>query len=222
MNEQPTSVQLSALTVPENSPKGTVIGTLTAMDEDRTSNGAKQQLTHQLIQNPNGLFRINLMNQLEVALDNKLCLKYGGKYCVLTFENNRFNTIAIRTTDSGNPPLSIDTSITIEVTDINESPFQLRLSNAYLIENATIGHIIGRFSYKDEDFNQQHNITLTNDDSGRFSVDDQFNLVKAKSNNYETQKKHVITALVTDNGKPSLSVNKFSWNKKIFFHHLIS
>ncbi|XP_066935500.1 protocadherin Fat 4-like isoform X3 [Clytia hemisphaerica] len=208
VNEQPSSVQLSSITVPENSAKGTIIGTLTVMDEDRTSNGAKQQFTHQLIQNPNGLFRINLMNQLEVALDNKLCLKYGGKYCVLNFEDNRFNTIAIRTTDSGNPPLSVDTPFTIEVRDINESPFQLRLSNSYLIENATIGHIIGTFSYKDEDLNQRHNITLTNDDGGRFSVDNQYNLVKAKSTNYETQKKHVITALVTDNGKPSFSVSK--------------
>ena len=45
------------------------------------------------------------------------------------------------------------------------------------------------------------------DDNGRFDVDEKFNLIKAKSTNYEAQVKHIIKALIKDNGNPSLSVS---------------
>ena len=48
--------------------------------------------------------------------------------------------------------------------------------------------------------------SLTNDDSGRFRVDFQGNLYKAKDVNYETQTKHTIRAVVQDNGNPSMKV----------------
>ena len=48
--------------------------------------------------------------------------------------------------------------------------------------------------------------SLTNDDSGRFRVDSQGRLYKAKDVNYETQTKHVIRAMVKDNGNPSMKV----------------
>jgi len=46
------------------------------------------------------------MNQLEIAIDNKLCLKHGGKSCELNFEDNRFVTVKIRATDNGSPARS--------------------------------------------------------------------------------------------------------------------
>lgn len=66
--------------------------------------------------------------------------------------------------------------------------------------------LIGRFSSRDEDTSQLLTYSLTNDDSGRFRVDSQGNLYKAKDTDYETQTKHIITAVVQDNGNPSMKV----------------
>ena len=211
INEAPVSMSLTSLTVPENSGKETVVGTLTVTDEDRTVNGRMQQHTFQMLLNPKGLFRITIANDLQIAVDNKLCLLYGGSYCELNFEDNRFLTITVRATDDGTPPKSLDTTFNIELTNLNESPRHLRLSNSYLKENATIGHIIGKFTFQDEDRNEQHNISLLDDDQGRFAVDKNFNLVKAKKMNYETESRHSIKVLVQDNGNPSLSVSLFVW-----------
>jgi len=146
------------------------------------------------------------MNQLEIAIDNKLCLKHGGKSCELNFEDNRFVTVKIRATDNGSPARSADVRFTISLLDVNEAPRSLQLSKSVMMENATIGSIVGRFTFDDEDFGQIHNISLLSDDNGRFGVDQQFNLVKAKPTNYEVQTQHIIRVLVKDNGNPSLSV----------------
>ena len=207
INEAPVSMALSSMTIPENSGKGAVVGSLFVTDKDRTVDGNKQQHTFQLILNPKGLFRINIINQLEIAVDNKLCLLHGGQFCELNFEDNRLLTLRIRATDNGSPKKSLETTFNVELTNINESPRHLRLSNAYLKENATIGHHIGKFTFQDEDMNQLHNITLVDDDQGRFTVDRSFNLVKLKETNYETESKHLITVLVEDNGNPPLSVS---------------
>lgn len=167
-----------------------------------------------MVLNPKGLFRINIVNELEVADDNMLCLRYGGSYCELNFEDNRFLTITIRATDNGTPQKSLETTFTIELTNVNESPRHLRLSNAYLKENATIGHIIGKFTFQDEDRNEQHNISLLDDDQGRFAVDKNFNLFKAKKMNYETESQHSIKVLVQDDGNPPLSVSFFCYNNE--------
>ena len=144
----------------ENSGKGTKVGTLTAIDEDRNNDGSKQQHTFSLVENPHGLFRINLMNQLEIAVDNKLCLEHGGKYCELNYEDNRFVTIKIRATDNGSPAKNIDARFIISLVDINEAPRSLKLSKSVMMENATIGSIVGRFTFDDEDIGQTQNISL--------------------------------------------------------------
>lgn len=62
------------------------------------------------------------------------------------------------------------------------------------------------FTARDEDASQSLTYSLTNDDSGRFRVDSQGRLYKAKDVDYETQNRHVIRAMVRDNGNPSLKV----------------
>lgn len=62
------------------------------------------------------------------------------------------------------------------------------------------------FTARDEDAGQSLRYTLTNDDSGRFRVDIQGRLYKAKGIDYETQNYHLISAMVQDNGNPSLAV----------------
>ena len=64
-----------------------------------------------------------------------------------------------------------------------------------------------RLTSRDEDASQSATYSLTNDDSGRFMVDSQGRLHTAKNINHETQERHVIRAMVTDNGNPPMKVS---------------
>ena len=64
------------------------------------------------------------------------------------------------------------------------------------------------FSARDEDAGQSLTYSLTNGDNGRFRVDSQGRLFKAKDVDYETQNYHVISAKVLDNGNPSMGVRE--------------
>ena len=66
--------------------------------------------------------------------------------------------------------------------------------------------LVGRFTSRDEDTSQQLTYSLSNDDSGRFRVDSQGRLYKAKDTDYETQTMHTIRAAVKDNGNPAMKV----------------
>ena len=64
-----------------------------------------------------------------------------------------------------------------------------------------------RLTSRDEDVSQSATYSLTNDDNGRFKVDSQGRLYTAKNINHETQKRHVIRAMVKDNGNPPMKVS---------------
>ena len=66
--------------------------------------------------------------------------------------------------------------------------------------------MIGRFTSRDEDIGQVMTYSLSDDDGGRFRVDGNGTLYKAKNLDYETHTNHNITAVVQDNGVPLLKV----------------
>lgn len=161
-----------------------------------------------MLQNPKGLFRI-AGEQLEVALDcnTELCQKYGGAHCLLNAEMSAYQTLKIKVTDDGIPPQSSEQSFSIQVLDINEPPRRIQLSKRTLRENATIGYVIGRVTFSDEDNGDNHTVYLVDDDQGRFAINANSELIKAKPTNYEKQSLHHITIGVKDDGIPQLNVS---------------
>ncbi|MCA2719621.1 Calx-beta domain-containing protein [Microcystis sp. M169S2] len=102
VNESPTNIQISKNTIDENSPNGTVIGTLTTTDPDPNNT-----FTYSLVDNAGGRFAIN-GNQLIVADGSKL-----------DYETNQKHTITIRTQDQGG--LTYDQSFDINLIDVADS-----------------------------------------------------------------------------------------------------
>ncbi|MCZ8227089.1 MAG: lectin-like protein [Microcystis sp. LE19-84.1B] len=102
VNEAPTNIQLSKNNIDENSPNGTVIGTLTTTDPD-----ANNTFSYSLVDNAGGRFAIN-SNQLIVADGTKL-----------DYETNQKHTITIRTQDQGG--LTYDKSFDINLIDVADS-----------------------------------------------------------------------------------------------------
>ena len=202
VNEQPTDIALLSTSVNENAALGTKIGLLTTSDPDRG-----QSFSYSLLDSANGLFRVS-NRQVEVAVDNKVCLSRGGNSCRINYERQRNIDIRVQSKDSGNPQLSIEKVITIQVNDVNDKPRDLQLSANNLPENATKGFLIGQLTVTDEDVGQNVTFQLTNDDNGRFTVNYDGFIVKAKDTNYENQKIHKITVEASDNGSPVLKVSR--------------
>lgn len=202
MNEKPIDITLSNVDVDENAGLGTLIGSFSTKDPDRG-----QTYSYSLVDDAAGLFRVQ-GNQLQVAIDNERCLSLGGQNCRIDFEKARSFDIRVRSQDSGSPQLSIERNLTIEVKDINDKPRDLELSANKLPENATKGFLIGQLTATDEDVGQVLKFKLTNDDNGRFQINKDGYIVKAKNTNYENQKVHRITVEVSDNGEPVMKVSK--------------
>ncbi|AVH64089.1 beta strand repeat-containing protein [Nostoc sp. 'Peltigera membranacea cyanobiont' N6] len=99
----PTAINLTANSIAENSPNGTVIGELSSTDPDTSDSH-----TYSLVDDAQGRFQI-VGNSLQVA-NNTL----------VNYENQSQHTIVVRSTDAQG--LSTTQEITVNVTNINEAP----------------------------------------------------------------------------------------------------
>ncbi len=106
-NDVPDNLTLSASTVLENSPNGTVIGTLAGSDPDPGS-----VLRYSLIPGGDGggRFAVNAITGVLTVID-------GSR---LDFETGPTQTIIARVTDQGG--LSLDRAFVISLVDVNEAP----------------------------------------------------------------------------------------------------
>lgn len=71
----------------------------------------------------------------------------------LNYEKKKSYNVYIRCLDSGNPPLSVGKTVQIDVTDVNEPPYDITLSNNEVAENAGIV-TVGRLDTADPDNEQ--------------------------------------------------------------------
>jgi autotransporter-associated beta strand protein len=134
VNETPTDIALSAATVAENQPSGTVVGTLSATDPD-----AIKTFTYSLVSGTgstdNASFSI-------VGTS----LRTAGSF---NFEAKNSYSIRVRVTDQGG--LTFEKAFTISVTDVNEAPTNIALSVTSVAENQPVGTVLGTFTTADQD-----------------------------------------------------------------------
>lgn len=125
VDEAPARPALSRTTVAENSPVGTVVGTLSATDPEGrplTWSGAAAPFTI-------------VGNELRVA-DS------------LDFETRASHALTLQVSDGTH---AVQFPVTLTVTDVNEAPTALTLSKKDIDENNAIGAVIGQLSATDPD-----------------------------------------------------------------------
>lgn len=186
VDEPPTDITLSANTIPENSPVGTVIGTLTTSDPE-----ASDQHTYMLVAgegaNDNAKFSI-VGNQLRVA-------------GTLDFEQQ--TTYSIRVQAEDQTGLLFEEVFAIAVTNINESATTISLSSLELIEGAASGTVVGTLSANDPDSSDQLTFELVSGegDTNNSSFSISGNQLTANFvPNRATQNTYLIRVRVTDAG----------------------
>lgn len=149
VDEVPTAVLLSNSSVAENTPAGTVVGALSALDPD-----AGDTATFTLVANPGNLFAVSNGQIVTTA--------------ALDFEQATSHQVTVRATDADG--LTHETVLTIATTNVNEAPTEIALSNSAVPQGAAVGTVVGALSATDPDAGDIATFTLVDDDAGQFAI----------------------------------------------------
>lgn len=155
-NDEPTALNLSNNQFGENQFEGTIIGFFSTNDED--ANDIYSYRFVDLQMNDNDLFSI-----------------VGGELrsnTTFNFEEKQTYSIDVETDD--NRGGKHQQSFQVVITDNNDVPTGLSLSNQSIAENQAIGTLVGMLNAMDEDVNDNHTYTLVpglgGDDNDLFSI----------------------------------------------------
>ena len=186
INNTPTDIALSNSSIAENQPLGTAVGTFSSTDPD-----AGDTFTYSLVSGTG-------------STDNSLFTLSGSTLqsaAIFNYEARNSYSIRLRTTDQGG--LYTEKVFTISVTNINETPTDLALSNSSIAENQPVGTAVGTLSSTDPDAGNTFTYSLVSGtgstDNASFTISgDQ--LLTAASFNFEAKSSYSIRLRTTDQG----------------------
>ena len=186
VNDAPTNINASASSVAENAASGTTVASLSATDAD-----AGDTFTYTLVSGTgdtdNASFAITGTTLSTAA--------------VFDFETKSSYSVRVRVTDAGG--LTFEKVFIISVTDVNEAPTALALSNTSVLENAASGTTVGTLAGTDADAGDTHTYTLVtgtgSTDNASFAITGT-TLSTAAVFNFEAKNSYAVRVRVTDAG----------------------
>jgi hypothetical protein len=184
-NDIPT-INSATFSLPENSPNGTVVGTIVANDQD--AGDTKSFLLGN--DNLSGVFAIDSSGVLTVANSS-----------ILNFEARTSITVHVRVTDSGQA--WADTTFTVNLTNVNDAPV---VGSATITRNEHLsnGTSIGVMSSSDQDANDTRTWAITGGNvGGAFAINSTTGLITVATSsamNFEVTPTFVLTIQATDTG----------------------
>ncbi|MCA9120282.1 MAG: cadherin domain-containing protein [Planctomycetaceae bacterium] len=186
INEAPTSVAISNDTIAEEIAIGTPVGILTTGDPD-ANNSFTYSLASGTGDTDNAFFTI-VNDELQVA-------------AAVDFETQSSYSVLVRSTDQGG--LSVDQILTIVVTDVNEAPTAVALSNSTVQEAQSIGALVGVLTTTDQDSGDSHTYSLVagdgDADNASFTIDGD-ELLTAEVFDFNTQASYTVRVQSMDAG----------------------
>lgn len=193
--EQPTGVMLSNSTLNENAGANALVGALSTLGPG--SGSYSYALAAGEGDDDNLLFNID-GNQLRANSS-------------FDYETRNTYSVRVRSTDAVPPNYSVEQNFTLSIVNVNEAPFAVELSSAYIYENAGPDAMVGAFVTADPDVTQSHTYTLVpgdgDDDNAAFNI--LSNILRANASfDYETRQTYQIRVRTTDNGAPPLSFER--------------
>ncbi|MBB6678191.1 cadherin domain-containing protein [Cohnella lubricantis] len=178
VNEAPTDIMLSSASVAEGQPSGTKIGTLSVTDQD--SGGMYSYAIEGL---DAGYFSISGSDLLTNA--------------EFDYEIKKLYSISVRVTDGTE---SYAKTLTISVTDMNDAPTALALSNLAIDENQPAAAVIGTLTGTDPDAGDSFVYSIAGGaDAASFAIAGN-TLRTAASFDYESKQSYDVEVQATDNG----------------------
>ena len=186
--------------VAEHSSMGTLVGIVSATDNDIGVNGL---VTYSIISgDPDGNFMISSNSEIQISSQT------------LDRESINHYTLTVRAEDGGNPSLTALTTVLISIMDINDNPpiFTQSTVSTTLLENSPPGTVLSDVAILAEDrqdvgTNAEIVYLVHPDNATLFSIHPITGLLTALvSFDYETDPTNLeITVIATDSGIPPLS-----------------
>ncbi|XP_052471577.1 protocadherin alpha-6-like [Carassius gibelio] len=207
VNDNRPEIEITSLykNIPEDSKPGTVISLISVTDKDAGING---KVICQLIRNiPFELKPSFKDNMYSLVTKDRLDRETSSQY-----------DITITASDLGQPSLTASTTITVQISDVNDNApeFVINPLDLYIMENNAAGSSIISVSAFDRDTAENAMISYhiirgdgtPNDLSSFLNINSATGVVYSlKSFDFETLKTSHFHVLATDSGTPSLSSN---------------
>jgi VCBS repeat-containing protein len=188
VNHAPSAISLDNNSVAENQPSGAAVGSFLTTDPD-TGDTFTYTLVSGAGDTDNGSFNIVGSNLRTSA--------------IFDYETKNSYSIRVRSTDQGGLWFEKQFTITLTVTDVNETPTNISLSSSTVAENQPVNTIVGTFSTADPDTGNTFTYTLVSGagdtDNGSFNIDGS-NLRTSAVFDYETKNSYSIRVRSTDQG----------------------
>ncbi len=195
-NDIPTNISLTDSSLPENQPIGTTIASITTTDQD------------------SGDMHVYSLTCSTPGADDASFQTSGASGHVLQnlvvfdYETKNSYEVCIRTDDGRGG--TFDKDFIITVTDVNEPPTDISLSNASVAEAQPVGTTVGTFTTTDPDAGDTHTYsfacTVPGTDDASFTLDGD-TLKTAEVFDYETKNTYDLCIRTTDAGGLSFDEN---------------
>ena len=177
----------------EHSPPETVVGSLSASDWQ--GNTLKYTIEHS-----KGYYIFDIQGT-SLRLKFSPLLNSASKPGV-TSPNNQYE-VKVRCRDDGSPNMYRDKDFYITILDVNDTPYNLRVSSYSVKETASVNAVVGTLMANDDDgrSSDPHSPCSSwkvEDQSGAFKLKSPNQLVVARPIDHESQKIHPVTVTCVD------------------------
>ncbi|XP_028271992.1 protocadherin gamma-A5-like isoform X41 [Parambassis ranga] len=183
--------------VTENSPKGTVIATVTASDADQGSNSKVTYSITNTLDNVRKIFQVNAETG-EISLRD-----------VIDFEKSRYFQINVLAGDDGG--LTDSCKLIIDVQDVNDNKPEINIMSKsnVISEDAKLGTVVTMINTEDSDTGENGKVHCFINENVPFmlktSANNFYTLVTDSELDREIASEYNITVTCSDEGVPSLS-----------------
>lgn len=179
-NDAPVGITLSPSSVKENLKVGTVVGNLTAIDEDH-----RDSHTFELVSNPPSGFDNDKFSLTRTSLSTK---------AILDFEAQPEHPLLIRVIDGSGA--TFEQSVLVEVENQNDAPTEIELKGEPT--EGPVGTVLGTLLATDIDPEDSHTFRIIGGIDKAFFKIDGTQLVAARALDYEMQTLYQVTIRAMD------------------------
>jgi gliding motility-associated-like protein len=184
--DAPTNIDISNISIAENQPIGSLVGTLTSVDEDQLDG-----FVYTLVSGAGSTDNLSFFTINDSLLSS----------IIFDYETKSNYSIRIRSTDATNA--FFEKQFNIQVLDANDAPTSISMTNQSFKENEPVRTFVGDFNTEDVDAGDLHRYRLVSgtgdDDNALFIIEDN-KLLTRFSADYEQKNTYSIRVSSTDLG----------------------
>ncbi|XP_026050066.1 protocadherin alpha-8-like [Astatotilapia calliptera] len=196
--------ELYSVTIPENVDRDTSVTTVNATDLDEGVNGKIEYFF-------GGELNTKLYNTFSLDKDTGEIRVKGG----IDFENMEVYKLDVHATDKGQPPMSTNCRVIINVLDLNDNKPEIEVTSLSKIvsEDSKPGTVVALISITDQDAGLNGKVICSISDNVPFDLkpsfqDNMYSLVIKHKLDRESVSHYDVTITATDCGVPPLSTSR--------------